>query len=119
MKKKIIICEDNEGVRESFKLILKGEYTLFFAKEAKQAIGLLKSEKPDLVLMDIKLPKMDGIAALKEIKNIDPSIPVVMITGYKSTETAKLATKHGAFDYITKPLNSDEVRSVVEKALTA
>lgn len=117
MRKKILICEDEEGSREALGLILKDKYEIAFVDCAPAAYEAVLKFNPDLVIMDIKLPRIDGIKALKEIRNLRKDINVMMITGYSSLETAKEATKHGASDYIIKPIDSKQVVEAIERIL--
>jgi two-component system response regulator AtoC len=77
------------------------------ATSGEGALEKVKTEKPDLVFLDIRMPKMDGIEALKQIKTIDKSMTVIMVTVLTDEETAKKAIKLGAYDYVTKPLSFD------------
>ena len=83
------------------------------ATSGKEAIEKVKAEKPDLVFLDIRMPQMDGIEVLKQIKTIDKSITVIMVTVLKDEETAKKAIKLGACDYVTKPLSFDYLEKAV------
>lgn len=118
LKQKLLICDDEIGIHESLNLILSDEYNLFFLKDGKDIIQKLK-DNPDIrsVLLDIKIPKKNGIEILKEIKNLNKDIPVIIITGYQSIETAQEASRLGAFDYITKPFDSKTVLEIVRKAI--
>lgn len=109
----ILICDDEEGVRESFKLILEDSYTLSFAENGPKAIEQLKALSPALVLLDIKMPKMHGLEILKEIKKLKPKVPVVIVSGYDSVELAQEAIKLGASDYIPKPFKSQQILTLV------
>jgi DNA-binding NtrC family response regulator len=114
-RKRILICDDEEGVRESLNLILEDSCTLDFATTGAEAIEKIKNSDFDGVLLDIKMPTKDGLETLEEIKKIDPGIKVIIVTGYQSVETASRAVKLGAIDYITKPLESSEVKEKVGK----
>ena len=119
-KATILICDDEEGIRESFKLILEDFYTLRFATNGLEALETLKSLSPDLMLLDIKMPKLHGMEILKQVKSLKPSLPVIIVTGYQSVETAQEAIKNGASDYIPKPFDSKHLlRSVSETLKTA
>ena len=93
----------------SFKLILETDYQLKFAKNGLEALELLKSASPDAMLLDIKMPKMNGIETLKQIKKLKPKLPVIVVTGYQSVETAQEALRNGASDYIPKPFESRQI----------
>ncbi len=114
-QKRILICDDEEGVRESLNLILEDDYDLDFASSGKEAIRKVKDEDYDGVLLDIKMPEKDGLETLEEIQKASPGIKAIIITGYQSVETASKAIKLGAIDYIAKPFESDEVKEKVGK----
>lgn len=114
-KPTILICDDEEGVRESFKLILEDRYQLHLVKNGIEALDALKSLKPDLMLLDIKMPKMHGMEILKEIKKILPKLPVVIVTGYQSDEMAQEAKRLGAAAFISKPFDSSSLINLVSK----
>lgn len=101
----ILVCDDEEGVRESLKLILEDDYAVEFADNGPAAIEKLRTLKPRLVLLDIKMPKMHGLEALKEMKKLSPQTPVVIVSGYDSVELAQEAVKLGAVNYYSKPFS--------------
>ena len=114
----ILVCDDEEGIRESFKLILNDFYHLKFATHGLEAIEMLKAGlSPDLMLLDIKMPKLHGMEILKQIKQLKPTLPVIIVTGYQSVEMAQEALKNGAADYIPKPFDSKEILKVVAALL--
>lgn len=113
-KHKILICDDEEGIRESYKLILGEQYDLVFACSGKECLEKLKDTQDiGLVLMDIKMPKQNGLEATKEIKRLYPHIKVIVCTGYSSIEIAQEAITCGADDYIVKPFESNEIRKKI------
>lgn len=116
-KAKILICDDEKGVRESFGFILKEKYEVSFAADGLQALRQIKNQQIDLILLDLKMPKMDGIKVLKEAKKLNPQIKVIVVTGYSSVATAYRAVKSGAANYITKPFDKDEIIRAIEKLL--
>lgn len=116
-KPTILVCDDEEGIRESFKLILADTYHLKFANNGLQALDLLKDFTPDVMLLDIKMPKVSGIEILKQIKKLKPSLPVIIVTGYQSVETAQEALKNGAADYIPKPFDTKHILNSIEAVL--
>lgn len=113
----ILICDDEEGIRESFKLILEDSYDLRFAQNGLEALELLKSIEPKAMLLDIKMPKAHGIEILKQVKKIKPKLPVIIVTGYQSVEMAQEAIKNGAADYIPKPFESKQILQAVAVAV--
>ena len=115
---KILICDDEEGVRESLKVILSDHYNLISVDNAEMALEILAHSKDiKLMLLDIKMPKINGLDALKEIKKKHPPLKIIMVTGYKSVETAAEAAKLGATGYIIKPFKSQEILETVKKNL--
>ena len=116
-KKQILICDDEEGIRESLSLILGDDYMLAFTTNGIEALNYLKHHNPDLVIMDIKMPLKNGLEALKELRKENPNLKVLMVTGYQSVETARKTTKYGISDYITKPFDGPTVKEAVQKAI--
>ena len=115
-KKRILICDDELGIRESLNLILKDDYDLSFCNNGQECLKCLgEGEKFDLLLLDIKMPKMSGLDILKRIKEKCSEIKVIIITGYKSVETASEAINSGAVDYIVKPFSSKDILKSVER----
>jgi len=113
----ILIVDDDPGLRESFRLILEDRYELIEAVDGRQALEVVRRSEVDLVLLDIRLPEMDGIEVLERIKTIDDQVEVVLVTAVKTVRTAVAAMKLGAFDYLTKPFEEDDLLSVVRRAL--
>ncbi len=113
----ILVVDDDNGLRESFRLILEDNYELLEAVDGRQAIEIVRTSEVDLVLLDIRLPGMDGIEVLERIKAIDEQVEVVLVTAVKTVRTAVAAMKLGAFDYLTKPFEDDEILAVVRRAL--
>ena len=115
---KVLICDDEEGIRESLKLILADHYDLILTENGEQCLECLKMAKDiGLVLIDIKMPKVNGLDILKQIKQKRPDLKVVVVTGYKSVETAAEATRLGACGYIVKPFKSTEILETVKSNL--
>lgn len=114
----ILIVDDEEGIRESVREILADEgYRVVEASDGSKALDLIRREKPRLVLLDIWMPQVNGIELLKEIKEQEPEVQVVMISGHGNIHTAVAATKLGAFDFIEKPLSLDGLLLTVRRAL--
>ena len=115
---KILVVDDEEGIRESLKLILGDHYDIILTDSGEQALRLVEGDPAiGLVLMDIKMPKVDGLDVLKEMKAKRPSLKVIMVTGYKAVETASEAARLGASGYIIKPFKSDEILNTVKRNL--
>jgi len=115
MKKKILICDDEEGIRESLRLIFEKDYDLLFASNGKEAIEVTKREPVDIVIMDIKMPRMDGIETMRKLKELKSDLNILVTSGYKSVETAKEALSAGASDYLVKPFDRMEILKAVQK----
>jgi two-component system NtrC family response regulator len=115
---KILIADDDQGLRKIIEFNLEQEgYDIITASDGKEALKLYDEHAPDLVITDIKMPELDGIELLKEIKRRDIEKLVIVITAFGAIDTAIEAMKLGAYDYITKPFNRDELKLVVRKAM--
>lgn len=114
MKKvNILICDDETGVRDSLRLILDREYSLVYATNGAEAVRHLRKHDVDLVIMDVKMPKLSGLDALRQIKRLRPRTRVLIITGYESSDVAAQAINQGADDYLTKPFEREKVHSKI------
>ena len=114
----ILIVDDEVSIVQSLSGLLTDEgFEVTSASNGYEALQQIETEAPDLVLLDIWMPGIDGIETLKEIKQKYPHIQVIMITGHGTIETAVRATKHGAFDFIEKPLSIDKVIVAINNAL--
>ncbi len=117
-KHKILVIDDDEGIVYALnQLFLKDGYSVANAGDAFAGLEILRLENPTIVIMDINMPGMNGLDTLKEIKSNYPALPVVMVTGYGTVETAVRAMQFGAFDYLTKPLDIQQVRKVTADAI--
>lgn len=117
-KGNILIVEDEKSMREVLKILLEGEgHQVTTASDGLEAFSCIEKDIFDLVITDMKMPKGDGFEVLKKIKEISPATIVIMITAFGNTETAIEAMKLGAYDYISKPFNIDEIRLIVKKAI--
>ncbi len=117
IREKILVIDDELAPRESIRMVLKDNYSVCTAVGAHEGLDIMEQDPADLVVMDIKMPKMDGITALQEIKRRHPDTEVVLLTAYASLETARDAIRFGAFDYLIKPFDKDDVLLVVRKGL--
>jgi two-component system response regulator PilR (NtrC family) len=114
----ILIVDDELSMREFLKILLEKEgYNTLTAADGGEAIAILNKHDVDLIISDIRMPGMDGLALLDHAKDANISIPVLLITAYASPEDAVLAMKSGAYDYITKPFKVDEILSIVSAAI--
>ena len=117
-KYRVLVVDDEHLIRWSLEQSLKKQgYLVTTASSGEEAITFIQKESPDLVLLDIQLPGMDGIETLERIKDVDKHISVIMITALGVLETAVKAMQLGAYDYINKPFNLDELSVVMRKAL--
>ena len=115
---KILIVDDELNMRLVLQAMLKKEgYDVTTASNGMEALKILKSDQMDIVVTDLKMPKLDGMGLLGEIIRDYPSIPVIIITAHGTIATAVDALKKGAFDYITKPFEQDELKQVIQKAV--
>jgi len=114
----VLIVDDEVGVRESLKMILKKDYDVFLAKDAEEAFLQIKEHSPDVILLDIILPDLDGLKVLERIKQNEPDIVVIMITATNTAKTAVEAMKLGAYHYVTKPFDNDELRLIISRSLS-
>lgn len=116
-KPAVLICDDEEGIRESFRLILEDHYDLHFAMTGVEALEMLKTLTPKAMILDIKMPKIHGMEILKQVKQLKPTLPVLIVTGYQSVEMAQEAIKNGAADYIPKPFDSKQILKAVADSI--
>lgn len=117
-KGRIIVVDDEENIRNTLQKILTDEgYKVSCASDGENALKIVKSEAPDLVLLDVWIPGIDGMQTLKILKDIDPETEIVMMSGHSAIDTAVKATKIGAFDFIEKPFSLDAILLTVAKAL--
>jgi two-component system response regulator HydG len=116
-KKSILIVDDDIAHRTMLRILLGWEYEIVEADSGFKAIEKIQNAAFDLVLMDVCMPEISGVEVLGRIKATNPKVPVIMMTAYSSAETANRAMEKGAYDYITKPFDFDNLRSTIEKAL--
>ncbi len=118
LEDKILVVDDEQSMREFLDIMLKKEgYKVSLASNGEEVLKLIEKDIFDLILLDIRMPKMDGIAVLKKIKATSPETVVIMITAYASADTAIKAMKEGAYDYITKPFKVEEIKLIIKNAL--
>src|SRR5678815_5026129 len=114
--KTILICDDDQGMRDTLTAILKRDYRVVTVSSGEAALALLKNEDIDLILLDVRLPGISGFDVLRIIKENYSLIEVIMISAIREVETAVQAMKHGAYHYITKDFDYDQLRSLVGNA---
>ena len=115
----IVIVDDEPDLLNLLKLILseKTTHRVLTTSNPHQAIEWCKSYNADLLISDLRMPELEGIEILKIIKQMDPNLPLIIITAYGTIESAVEAMRHKAFDYITKPFRKEQILMTVEKAL--
>lgn len=113
----VLIVDDELGPRESLGMILKPSFNIFTSEDGGEALQIIKNTNIDVVTLDLKMPVMSGEEVLKLIKDYDPTIEVVIITGYGTLKSAVEAIKHNVFDYILKPFNVSDILSTVKRCL--
>lgn len=115
---RILVVDDEKSMRDFLEILLQKEgYQVVTAARGKRALEVLQDGPVDLVITDIRMPSMDGIDVLEEVKAHCPQVPVLMITAYAEAETAVEAMKKGAYDYIIKPFKVDELKLIIRNAL--
>ena len=118
MEKKVLVVDDEESVVQSIEGVLEDEgFRVAKAKSGEEAIKVFQQEEPDVTLLDIWLPGMDGIEVLKRLKWMAPDCQVIMVSGHATISTAMTAVKLGAFDFIEKPLSLDVLLMTINRAL--
>jgi DNA-binding NtrC family response regulator len=118
MKHSILVVDDEAEICDLLQNFLAQEgYQVFTATNGVEAISLGKQNEPDLALLDIKMPGMDGIEVFRELKKVRNDMGVIILTGYGALGTAKEAMRLGAYDYLTKPFDLGLVKNVIQEAL--
>ncbi len=120
MSRRVLVIDDEQSILHTLEGILRDEgWEVALAESGEQGLEAIEGQDPDLLLLDVWLPGIDGIETLERVKGRYPDLPVVLMSGHGTIETAVRATKLGAFDFIEKPLNLDKVLLVLENALKA
>jgi len=116
-KIKVLMVDDEEQFRSTTsKILTRKGYETTMAASGEEAIEALKKSKQDVVILDMKMPGMDGNQTLAELRKIDPDLPVIMLTGHGTLDSAKMSLKRGAFDYLSKPCDIDLLASKINDA---
>jgi DNA-binding NtrC family response regulator len=115
---RILVADDERGICEAFTAFLTGEgHEPLVASNGKEAVRLVRDKKPAVVFMDAQMPGGDGLTALEEIRAIAPDLPVIIMTAFGTLETARQAIDLGAFDYLGKPVELEQIRDLLQRAL--
>jgi DNA-binding NtrC family response regulator len=114
----LLLIDDDPGIRYSFQRAFGDEYEVLAEGSGAEGLAALEehADEVDLVLLDIRMPGMDGFSVLEQARRAHPNVPVVMVTAYSDTETAIQAMRRGAYEYLVKPFDTDRVRALVEAA---
>jgi DNA-binding NtrC family response regulator len=113
----VLVVDDEKGIRKSFNMLLKGKYNVLLAGTGQESIEVFTKKPVDLVLLDILLPDSNGIELLQKFKETDPNVEIIMVTAVKEIKTAVKAIKLGAYEYIMKPFDVNEVLTLIKRAL--
>src|SRR3954468_10589054 len=113
----LMIVDDEEGPRQSLRVVFKDDYNILLADTGPKAIELMKQNRVDAVISDIRMAGMSGIELLGQLKEVDPDIEVIMLTAYETIETARQALRYGACDYLNKPFDLGTMRAAVANAI--
>ena len=117
-RKQILVVDDEPNLRRVLSaLLVRDDYDVHTAEDGEQALAVLNEHHIDMVVTDLRMPKLDGMELLRRVRVMDEELPVVIITAHGTVDNAVEALKTGAFDYITKPFDQTEVRTIVKKAL--
>jgi len=117
---KILVVDDDDKILFAFREVFKKEgYKTILSSDSYEALEIIKSEQPTIVFMDITMPRLNGLDALELVKQQNPFLPVIIITGYSTMQTAIKAIQNGAFEYLTKPLDVEKIREVTIRALSS
>src|SRR5947209_7670019 len=111
----VLVIDDEMGPRESLRMLLKPNYQVYTADNVDAGLRLLREKKPDAVISDIRMPGTSGIDGLRKIREIDPHVAVIMLTGFGALDTAQEALRLGANDYLSKPFDAKQMREVISR----
>ena len=116
--KTVLVVDDEEVIRDFFSRTLTG-YKVLTASSGEEALNIIRKDRPDLVLLDIKMPGIDGIETLRKIKEIDRNIVVIMLSAFSTLETNITAARLGAYTSIAKPFDLEEMKSIIKVAMVS
>ena len=115
---RIIVIDDEKSIRSALQMFLTDQgYDIILSDGSGDLVGLVSEKEPDVILLDMKMPEIDGMNLLKTLKDHDPELIIMMITGYADIDSAVQAMRLGAFDYVKKPFNLEELSLNIKKAL--
>lgn len=114
----ILISEDQVGPRESLRFILRDDYELLFAENGLEVLEQLKDESPDLILMDIRMPQLDGWGAIRAIRAQGISVPIIVVTGYPNPSDEEKVKELGVAHYVSKPFDLVKLKHLIRQTLS-
>jgi two-component system, NtrC family, response regulator AtoC len=117
VQKKVLVVDDEASIRDSLRLLLKTNFSVSVAEDGETALEMFDELAPDLVLLDVIMPKLDGLETLKRLRSRNPQVPVIMLTATTTVKTAVQAMKAGAVDYLNKPFEIEELTSLIVDTL--
>lgn len=113
----ILVIDDEIGPRESLRILFKNKYNVITAESGLKGIEIIKTEKIDLIILDLKMPGKNGIDTLIEIRKYNKDVPVIILTGYGDMATAKKAMQYGVREFITKPFEISEIEEIIAREI--
>lgn len=113
----ILVVDDEVGPREALRMILQNRYDVITTDNPQEAMDIVSGRDVDIVMLDIKMPRIDGLKLLKAMKAVAPDIEAVLVTAYPSTQSAIEAMEYGAYDYVIKPFDKTKIEQVVQKGV--
>jgi DNA-binding NtrC family response regulator len=113
----ILIVDDEFGVRESLKMLLKPYYDIYTVPDGEVALKIIKEREIHLITLDLRMPRLSGIETLREIRKINPEVPVIIVTGYGTQKDKDEALSYGVKGFISKPFNTSQIRSLIDRLL--
>ena len=114
---KVLVVDDDDGIREYLRDLLTGaDYEVIEADDGDRALRLFETEGPDIIMLDLRMPRVDGAEVLKKVRATRPEVPVIVMTGYVDVEVAMEVMKEGAFEYLIKPAKSLVILDTVDRA---
>jgi DNA-binding NtrC family response regulator len=117
---KVLIVDDDPDIRHFFqKILTEMGYEVSTASGARESLTRIKRDPPDVLFLDIKMPKMDGLECLRRVRKIKRKLPIVMITGYEDLNSAQEAMRLGADEYVSKPFDLEEIRRLISELIGA
>src|ERR1700685_2433276 len=116
-RRTLLIVDDEEGPRQSLRVVFKEDYNLLMANDGARAIELAKQNRIDVAITDIRMVGMSGVELLEHLKAVDPAIEVIMLTAYETVDTLRFALRLGACDYLNKPFDISTMRKAVASAM--